>query len=243
MIHILVIEDDEIQRNNLVKIISSVSDEIRIHEADCKDDAMEIAMKYPISFMYIDIMLKNSTGLDFAKELREIPRYQLTWLIFLTTHVDYMLEAFKEIHCYDYILKPYDKQKIIDTTKLLIENKYEQQRVFEDEREAIVIELQGTTYKFFADQIVFIEVSLRTCMVHLKTETHTLNRMPLKKLLEMIESDFIIQTHKSFAVNVRLIDRLEKISRGSWEIYFEGYDEVALLATTYKEALRAKLMD
>lgn len=243
MIHILVIEDDEIQRNNLVKIISSVSNEMHIHEADCKDDAMEIAMKYPISFMFIDIMLRNSTGLDFAKELREIPRYQLTWLIFLTTHVDYMLEAFKEIHCYDYILKPYDKQKIIDTTKLLIENKYEQQRVFEEEREAIVIELQGTTYKFFADQIVFIEVSLRTCMVHLKTETYTLNRMPLKKLLEMIESDFIIQTHKSFAVNVRLIDRLEKIARGSWEIYFEGYEEVALLATTYKEALRAKLMD
>ncbi len=37
-----------------------------------------------------------------------------------------MLQAFKEIHCYDYILKPYRKEKIMEITKLLLNNKYEE---------------------------------------------------------------------------------------------------------------------
>lgn len=243
MINVLVVEDDLIQRQNLVKILQGVSKDLKIYEADSKDDALEIVKSTKISFMYVDIMLRNSTGLEFAKELRKMPDYQLTWLIFLTTHVDYMLQAFKEIHCYDYILKPYDKQKIVQTTELLIENKYKAQEEEQEEREHLVIELQGVTYNIFVDEIVFVEVKLRTCIVHMKNDVYTLNRLPLKKLLEMIQSDYIIQTHKSFAVNTKLIDKIEKISRGCWEIYFHNYDEQALLASTYKETLRDKLMN
>lgn len=242
MINILVVEDDIIQRQNLIKILGSVSHELNIYEADSKKSALKIASEVEISFMFVDIMLRSSTGIEFAKELRQIPGYRLTWIIFLTTHVDYMLQAFKEIHCYDYILKPYRKDKIIEITKLLLANKYENES-HKDKKDHIVFELQGVTYKLYTDDIIFIEVKLRTCMVHTKQKTYMLNRMPLKKLLEMITVDYIIQTHKSFAVNIHYIDQIKKISRGCWEIYFHDYEEQALLAATYKESLKDKLVD
>lgn len=241
MINILVVEDNLMQRQNLIKILKTANHEMNIYEADTKKSALTIASEVEISFMFVDIMLKSSTGIEFAKELRLIPGYSLTWIIFLTTHVDYMLQAFKEIHCYDYILKPYRKEKIMEITKLLLDNKYEE--FHKEKRDHIVFELQGVTYKLYIDDIIFIEVKLRTCMVHMKQKTYMLNRLPLKRLLEMLHVDYILQTHKSFAVNIQYIDQIKKIARGCWEIYFHDYDEQALLASTYKNSLKDKLID
>lgn len=33
-----------------------------------------------------------------------------------------MIQAFKEVHCYDYILKLYEPEKIIELTKTILEN-------------------------------------------------------------------------------------------------------------------------
>lgn len=238
MTNILVVEDDKTQRSNLVKILKTVNGDIKIYEADNKDDAIRISKSVKIDFFFIDMMLKNSTGLDTAKELRKIPNYKLSWIIFLTTHVNYMLQAFKEVHCYDYILKPYKKQEIIDVTKMLIEGIDINKREDEEEKESIVFDLQGIMFKVFVDDIYFIEVNLRTCILHTKSDRYSLNRKSLKSILGTIEADYIIQTHKSYAVNVNYIDKIEKISRGLWEINFHGYDEKALLAVTYKDKLK-----
>jgi len=91
-----------------------------IYEADDKDEALKISNDNTIDIFYIDIGLKNSSGLDLAIELRKTYKYEFSWIIFLTTHVEYITQAFKEVHCYDYILKPYDKQELIDKSKRIV---------------------------------------------------------------------------------------------------------------------------
>ena len=114
MINILIAEDNSIQRKNLIKMI---------YEAESKEEALKILQEVYIDFFYIDISLKNSSGLDLALELRKIEKYKFNWIIFTTTHIQYMIKAFKEVHCYDYILKPYDKDEVIKMTKLLTSNR------------------------------------------------------------------------------------------------------------------------
>ncbi|QOR35278.1 response regulator transcription factor [Clostridium sp. 'deep sea'] len=239
MVSFLIVEDDKQQRNNLARIIKSIVDDCKIYAADNKDDALEIAKKVSINLMFVDIKLKDSNGLDFAKEVRKISQYKLTWIIFLTTHVDFMLQAFKEIHCYDYILKPYSKKKVAETIKLLLE--HNSSSVDDKIKEYVVFELKGVTFKVCLEDIYFIEVQLRTCTVHTKSEVYVFSRMPLKRILEMIEVNYIVKTHKSFAVNTNHIKKIEKVSRGCWEIDFWGYDKKALLATTYKDDLMLKI--
>ncbi|WDV46624.1 LytTR family DNA-binding domain-containing protein [Clostridiaceae bacterium M8S5] len=243
MSNILVVEDDQIQRQNLVKILKNISNDIKVYQADNKSDAVRISKAVKMDFFFIDMMLNDSTGLDTAKELRKMKEYKLTWIIFLTTHVSYMLQAFKEVHCYDYILKPYKKSEIINVTKLLLDNSYESTKKDDRHRESIVFELQGVMLKIYVDEIYFVEVNLRTCILHTKSGNYSLNRKSLKSILSMIKADYIIQTHKSYAVNVNYIDKIEKISRGIWEIHFHGYEEQALLASTYKNALKEKFME
>lgn len=41
---------------------------------------------------------------------------------FLTTNVNYITEAFKRTHCYDYIIKPYDYKVVQDMISKIILN-------------------------------------------------------------------------------------------------------------------------
>lgn len=239
MFKILIVEDDIIQKKNLEKIICDMEIDTQIYHADSKQSALDLLENQDIDLFLVDVKLKNSNGLDLAKTIRQIPRYRLTWIVFLTTHLDFMLQAFKEIHCYDYILKPYKKDKIIETLTILLNKKNEEKDI--QEKEYISFDSQGVMIRIAVDEIYFIEVRLRTCIVHSKSGVYTINRISLKKILEMIKADYIIKTHKSFAVNVNQVHKLEKVSRGCWEIDFYDYGDKALLASTYKEDLNKRL--
>lgn len=240
MINILIVEDDHKQRENLIKMIYEVDNNLKIYEAECKEEAIRISKEILIDFFYIDISLKDSSGLDLALELRNIEKYNLSWIIFITTHINYMLQAFKEIHCYDYIIKPYDKEVVIKMTKLLISGRNSLNSSQSKDRH-IVFELQkGISIKVNADDIIFIEVNLRLMTVYTKHGNYKVKRLSLGKALEMIDCDSIVQSHKSFAINTDFISKIQSISSKVWEISLENCEEKALLSYNYKDDIMKK---
>ena len=212
MINILIAEDDSIQRKNLIKMIYEADKTLKIYEAESKEEALKILQEVYIDFFYIDISLKNSSGLDLALELRKIEKYKFNWIIFTTTHIQYMIKAFKEVHCYDYILKPYDKDEVIKMTKLLTSNR----RAYNPSRKKekyVVFDLQNNiSIKLNIDEIIFMEVDLRRIILHTKKDKYRAKRLSLVKALEMIDCDYILQSHKSFAVNINFINKIEAVS-------------------------------
>lgn len=237
---ILLVEDDINQRRNLKKMLQEIDCSLRIYEAQDKYGALEILNNENIELFFIDISLKNSSGLDLALELRKIPKYELSWIVFLTTNVQYMFQAFKEIHCYDYIIKPYEKDEVIKLTKKLISGTYIN-NIAINERKYVVFEInKGISTRLYIDEIIFIEISLRTCIVHTKQGKYEIKRLTLKKALELIDSDDIMQCHKSFAVNINHINGIESISSRLSNIHFDNYDKTALLGYMFKNMVEEK---
>ena len=166
--NILIVEDDNIQSENLKKMIQEIDESLKIYKAEDKDEALKILTKHIIDVFYIDIFLNNSSGLDLAIEFRKIHKYELSWIIFLTTHVEYITQAFKEVHCYDYILKPYDKKELIDISKRVISCPCSNVVM---ERRYVVFNLKNCVLiKVYVDEIIFIEVNIRTCSIHTKKD-------------------------------------------------------------------------
>lgn len=237
MLSVLIVEDDHIQRKNLVKMIYEADKNLDIYEAESMEEALNMSKENYINFFYIDIFLKDSSGLDLALELRKMEIYKFTWIIFITTHVKYMLQAFKEVHCYDYIIKPYKKEEIIETTRFLISGKYEY-NIKEDKNKCVVFVLQNSvSVKLNIDEIFFIEVNLRKVTLHTKKGKYQPKKMSLAKALVIINADYILQSHKSFAVNVKLIDKVESISAKLWKVSFTNYEENALLSYKFKDTV------
>lgn len=233
MINILVLEDDPIQRKILVEIIQKIDKHFIIYEADNEKEGLEIADKKEISLFYVDISLKNSSGLDFAKKIRKINKYRLTWIVFITTYVKHMLEAFKEIHCYDYIIKPYEKEKVNEVTLTLLANNKPADTQLIVEKKYIVFNIRGILLKLCVDDIIFIEVYLRTFIIHAKTGKYEAKNTSLRKIKEQMKYFNFIQVHKSYIVNLKLVKSIDKTTY-PWNIQFENYKEHVPMGNKFK---------
>ncbi|MCJ7690898.1 MAG: LytTR family DNA-binding domain-containing protein [Clostridiaceae bacterium] len=235
--NVIIVEDDKIQRENLKKMIQQIDKSINIYESEDMDDALEIATAHNIGIFYIDISLKNSSGLDFAIEIRKTPKYEFSLIIFLTTHVEYISKAFKEVHCYDYILKPYDIADVMNMTKRYILNGGNVQDAQEDKRHAIFEIRKGINVKVYLDEIIFVEINLGICMIHTVNGVYKTSNSTLRNVLKRINCSNIIQCHKSFIVNVKQIKKIQNIDNKLSKIYFENYDKNALLGYKYKKTI------
>ncbi|WP_010240485.1 LytR/AlgR family response regulator transcription factor [Clostridium arbusti] len=243
MKNILLAEDDMKQCENLRKMLHMIDNKFNIYEAEDKNKSLEISKDVHIDLFFIDISLKNSSGLDLALELRKMPKYEFTWVVFLTTHVEYLTKAFKQVHCYDYIVKPYNKDQIINMVKKFsLHSQNSNNSVKEDERKFIFLDLKsGVNMKFYIDEIIFIESIMRTCIVHTIRDSYTLRKISLKKILQLINCNYIMQSHKSFLVNIKYISSINKVDSRSSEICFEDCDKIALLGYRFRNDVLEKL--
>ena len=234
MVNILVLEDNTVERKILVETIRQIDEHFIIYEGDSEKKGMEIANKKEISLFYVDISLKDSSGLDFAKKVRTVNKYKLTSIVFITTYVKHMLEAFKEIHCYDYIIKPYKEEEVREVTLTLLENKKREDTKLIDEKKYAVFNIGGIFLKICVDDIIFIEVYLRTFIIHTKTEKYEAKNTSLKKIKEQMKYFNFIQVHKSYIVNLKLIRSIDKTTC-PWNIRFKNCKECVPIGNKFKD--------
>ena len=237
MSNLLLVEDERYQVESLIKIIQELDLNINIFNADSESKALEILNRVPIDFFYIDIELKEGSGISLSNKIRTIDKYKLTWIIFITSNSAYMLNAFKKVHCYDYIMKPIKKEEIQNVTKLLYENVYPQKNDDGDtSNNYVVFESKGIRLKLYTDEIIFIEVKIRTLTVYTKFGNYEIDKLSLKKALENINDENIVQSHRAYAVNKKYIKEIRQISVTSSEIYFRYSDEKAYLGSKFRRS-------
>lgn len=240
MYSIILVEDDSMQREILKTMILSTYKSIKIYEADSESAALNIIEKNDINMFLVDISLKESSGLDLAIKIRGIPKYEFSQLVFLTTHIDYMLQAFKQVHCYDYILKPYNKNDVQAMLNKLINNEIKNTNddLKEYNNKEFIIKIKNSIFvRVKINDILFIEVKGRDCEINTISGTYKYINIGLKKVLEIIDCEYIVQSHKGFAVNKNYIFKIEKIDARLSSVHFKNYSKNALIGHKFKSSI------
>lgn len=229
--NVLIVEDVQEQRDALVKIIEKEYIDIKVYSCKSIEEATEILELKEINLFLLDIKIIGGNGMELAKEIRSNPKYGLTGIVFITTEDIYLIEAFKEIHCYDFLVKPYnieDIRMIIDTFKNNID------RVYTGKYTKFKID-GCLSVKVFHNDIIFVQCEGRDATIHTTNGKVLIKRYSLSNIIRLIGSSNIVQSHKSFAVNVKYIVKIEKIYNKLWFIYFKNYGKTAELGYKYKD--------
>lgn len=239
--NLLIVEDDEIQRKNLILMLRELECEFNIFDSDSINDALFILNNNHIDLFYLDHHLPDGSGIELGKKIREIEKYKFTWIIFLTSYVQFMIEAFKEIHCYDYILKPYSKDVVKSLTSELLKGTYNViSESNENQLDNIEFTIGGIKLKLPTDQIYFIEINIRTCHIHTKVGVYKAEKITLSRLSELLPKEIFVQSHRAYIVNINYIYKLHQY-KGSWVIAFKEYDKTALVGTTYRKNILSNI--
>lgn len=82
---------------------------------------------------------------------------------------------------------------------------------------------------------MFIEVKGRNCEINTVNGLYIANNMSLKKIVKLIDCEYIIQSHRAFAINRNYIYKIEKLDVKLSMVYFNNYAGTALLGYKFKD--------
>ena len=128
MQHILIVEDNNEQLNMLVSTIKNSYPSWVIDYASSYDEAVILIQRsveeHPFNLFLLDIQLAEDSsdrgGFLLAKEIRNIPNYYRTSILFLTSVHEASSFALSNFHCYNYITKPYTGIDILNQLEQML---------------------------------------------------------------------------------------------------------------------------
>ncbi|WP_113672632.1 response regulator [Vallitalea guaymasensis] len=87
MNNILIVEDNDTSRNNLEHVLKTNFSDVKIYKAGTGKTALKLLKEIKMDLFFLDIQLPDISGLKIAEIIRSIEQYELSYIIFITTHL------------------------------------------------------------------------------------------------------------------------------------------------------------
>lgn len=109
MIKVMVVDDEVFARERMVKLIASDPELEVVAQAADGVEALRLLEKNAVDVLFLDIDMPGKNGIEVALELADDPASPR--VVFVTAHNEFAVKAF-EAHAIDYVLKPFDPERI-----------------------------------------------------------------------------------------------------------------------------------
>ncbi len=198
-INCIIIDDEPSSQTILKKFIADVD---FLHLVGICNNAIEavklLNTKHDINLMFLDINMPKISGLTFLKSLQNPPD-----VIFTTAYPQYAVDGF-EVNAIDYLLKPFSFERFFIATNKV----FEKQGVKKINNDSfLLIKSNKTIHKINPKNIEYIEALGDYVKLHLQN-SFILTNSTFSSILKKLKTHKFIQTHKSFAINLEKMNRI-----------------------------------
>ena len=243
--HILILEDEVLLQEELKRLVEKSEPDCMVLETGDIKEAYQMANEYFIDLFLLDIILnpfckEKREGLTFAENIRKIEEYEVTPIVFITSIAYYEKQAFHNIHCYDYLLKPIEEETAIEIFQRLLKNRRKRQTEY-DERYIEFVD-HGVIFPIRIKEIDFIEYAQRKLHVYTRGKKYSFKNITLSECIERMKGSSIIQIHKSILVNARKIITYDSVNR-IIQIEIESEKRILDVGQKYKENIKGFIRD
>lgn len=138
------------------------------------------------------------------------------------------MTSFREIHCYQYIVKPYDRKTVEDVIqKIVMHDKIAEEKY-------IIVKKNGINYKIKCDAIQYVQAITRGVQIKLTKETVKVPYLTIKEFMKKVDLEDFIQCHRMYVVNKKHIVSIDVVNR---MIELEDKNMVEI-GVTYKDKIK-----
>lgn len=241
--HILIVDDEPLARNELAYLINQTSKDIMIFEADDGDSALDILETENIDAIFLDIHLTSESGLDVADRVNKLT--QPPDIIFATAFDDYAIKAFEK-DALDYILKPFTLERVRQTiSRLAVKSQHDlkvQKSSYsqsQSEFKRIPVEVDDRIIMLNISDILAIEVLKgQTTLYTLKDKFF--DSRPLVQWEEKLSDFPFIRVHRSYLIQVDAIQEIQPWFNQTYQITLVNGMKIPVSRSylkSFKEAL------
>lgn len=197
MYSFLIVEDNIQQLLALKTMILDILPNEIVDTASTFNEAYQLITTKNYSVYFLDIQLSDNeheTGINLGKLIRTNKRTLFSPIIFTTTVTSAMKTALNELHCYNFLEKPFsssDIKKILD--EIIDNNICKSAPITFKDINNIFIQIQ-------VDKIAYVYSKGHTTRIHCIDSVYELNRISLDKILKET-GDSLIKCHRNYLIN------------------------------------------
>ena len=231
--NILIADDERPARNELVYLIRQCLPEAEIREADSASGLMEVLEKEGFDAFFVDIDLGGANGTTLASMIRS--RQPEAGIIFATAYGEYAVRAF-ELNATDYLLKPFDLERVRKTVERLGKKKHQEDA--ETDLNKLMISTGMAFRVLDVSEILFIETENRACRIHTQEGSYFQNE-PLSYYEARLREKRFFRIHKSYLVNLEYVREMILLNSSSYGIRLKGSDQILPIGRTQLREFRS----
>ena len=158
--------------------------------------------------------------------------YEMTPVVMITSVPGMELPAYRELHCYQYILKPFREEEVLNVVKKVMAHPQEKPEPF------IVVKREGVNYQIRCDEIVFCQAIPRGVCLKLKNDQMNVSYLTVRQLMEKLPKERFLQCHRMFVVNKEYVEYYDLVNQ---VIKMQGYPDMIDIGVTYKPEVRRQI--
>lgn len=236
--NVLILEDNVQTANVISKILLDMSYRTNILKVATVEAAYRNSLEKTIDVFIIDIILDTTSpgdisGINFAQRIRTLPKYLFTPIIFITALADPELHAYRNIHCFGYIEKPFSSKQVSSLLSQALNY-----TTCKEENIIIYLRKEGVLYSIHIEDVVYIQVQHHIMKIYLRNEDIEIPYKTIKSILDEVDSKDIIQCNRYTIVNRQYIDNIDYTNR---YIKLKGINKVLEIGVVYKKLFMSKL--
>ncbi len=237
---VLIIDDEPLARQELQYLLEKAGGVTVLAQGTNGIEAVELIRTYTPDLVFLDVQMPGLDGFAVLKKLldRKMPMPQI---VFATAYDQYAVRAF-EVNAVDYLLKPFDRKRVMQTIEkalarrsALIEvGNLNQEagakldvllRLVEEQSHApktnsgkVVVRAQNRLLLVDQREICFASIEGGAISVVTPTVEGQSNCRTLEELTDQLDPEAFWRAHRSFVVNIQHIREVVPWFKSSYQL-------------------------
>ncbi len=203
-INCLIVDDEQLARRLLESYVVKIPYMELVKSCKSALEAIEFLQKGNIDLMFLDIHMPDLSGIEFLQTLENKPL-----VIFTTAYKEFALDGY-ELDVIDYMLKPISferflqgSNKALEQIKLIKAAKNKET----PSKDFINLKSNHKVYKVKYNDIYYIE-GLKEYVTFYTKDKKIVVLESLKKLEKTLPQELFLRIHKSYIINIQMIDSM-----------------------------------
>jgi two-component system LytT family response regulator/two-component system response regulator LytT len=225
----VIVDDEQLARDELSFLLKSVGEVEVVAQGKNGVEAVSLIKEHSPDLVFLDVQMPGLDGFGVIKKLMD-RRMRLPQIVFATAYDQYAVKAF-EVNAIDYLLKPFDKQRVLQSVKKAKE-KVGNVPASAERLETLVrsmldqrpqpskVLLKAAGHLFLVDQKDICYASIEDGVITVVTSQMEgqSNCRTLEELLDSLEPNLFWRAHRSYLVNINRIREVVPWFKSSYQL-------------------------
>ena len=212
-INTLIVDDEKPARDELAFLLKSFPEVSLVGQGKNGFEAIALIKEHDPDLVFLDVQMPGLDGFGVIQRLMD-RKVRLPHIVFATAYESYAVQAF-EVNAVDYILKPFDKQRLaraVQRARRILGAQHSPAERLEtlvnqlgnrsDQPVKLLVKSQGRLLLVDAEDMVCASIEDGTISICTRDLEGTSNYRTIEDLAEALDSERFWRAHRSHLVNI-----------------------------------------